>query len=65
MIGEPGWPPGFACDRDQLIRDHLHMVNFVADRMLTQVPGHLTRDDVVSAAMHGLVDAAGRFAAGE
>jgi RNA polymerase sigma factor for flagellar operon FliA len=37
------------------------MVNFIAERMRTQVPGHLTRDDIVSAAMHGLVDAAGRF----
>jgi len=61
MFGEPGWIPGFADDRDQLIRDHLYMVNFVAERMLTQVPGYLTRDDIVSAAMHGLVDAAGRF----
>ena len=48
-------------DKDRLIKSHLHLVNFLSDRMVTQVPAFMTRDDIVSAAMLGLVDAASRF----
>ncbi|MHB1400216.1 MAG: FliA/WhiG family RNA polymerase sigma factor [Trichloromonadaceae bacterium] len=59
-----GYPSVPVDDRDRLIRDHLPLVQFLSERMVTQVPGYMTRDDITSAAMHGLVDAAGRFEAG-
>lgn len=52
-------------DKDRLIKSHLHLVNFLSDRMVTQVPAYMTRDDIVSAAMLGLVDAASRFDPGK
>lgn len=58
-----GYPP--PDDKDRLIRSHLHLVNFLSDRMATQVPAYMTRDDIVSAAMLGLVDAASRFDPGK
>lgn len=48
-------------DRDRLIQEHLPLVKFVVERMLTQVPAYLNRDEITSSAMHGLVDAASRF----
>lgn len=48
-------------DRNQLITAHLYMVNFIVDRMVTQVPSYLTRDDMISAGMMGLINAADRF----
>ncbi len=59
-----GYPSGPIGERDRLIRDHLPLVQYLTERMVTQVPGYMTRDDIASAAMHGLVDAAGRFEAG-
>ncbi len=48
-------------DRERLIKAHLPMVDFVVERMVCQVPGYMTRDDMASAAMMGLLDAASRF----
>ncbi len=48
-------------DRSQLIRDYLPMVDFVVQRMLPQVPSFMTKEDMKSAAMVGLTDAANRF----
>lgn len=54
-----GWTP--VDNREQLIKAHLPLVGFLVNRMVTQVPAYLTRDDITSAAMFGLVDAANRF----
>ncbi|TYP00190.1 RNA polymerase sigma-28 (SigD/FliA/WhiG) subunit [Geothermobacter ehrlichii] len=48
-------------DRDQLIRAHLPLVNFLVERMVTQVPTFVNKDEICSAAMLGLVDAANRY----
>jgi len=48
-------------DKDALIRSHLPMLNFLVERMVTQVPSYVSRDEIRSAAMLGLVDAANRF----
>ncbi|KIH78199.1 RNA polymerase sigma factor [Geoalkalibacter ferrihydriticus DSM 17813] len=47
--------------RTRLVEDHLPLVNFLVERMITQVPASLTRDDLASAAMMGLLDAANRY----
>jgi RNA polymerase sigma factor for flagellar operon FliA len=48
-------------DRSQLIRDNMSLVNLVVQRMVPQVPSFMTRDDMTSAAMVGLVDAAKKY----
>ncbi len=53
-------PPG-ADDRERMVIAHMSLVNFLVERMLTQVPSFVTRDDLRSAAMIGLNDAASRF----
>jgi RNA polymerase sigma factor for flagellar operon FliA len=53
-----------ADSKEQLIKSHLPLVGFLVNRMVTQVPSYLTRDDITSSAMFGLVDAANRFDAG-
>ncbi|MDY0267643.1 FliA/WhiG family RNA polymerase sigma factor [Trichloromonas sp.] len=58
-------PPLVPVDREALIREHLPMVDFIVERMVCQVPAYMTRDDMASAAMVGLMDAASRFDPGK
>ena len=44
-----------------LAREHMPLVRLVVERMKSQVPGFVNRDDMMSAAMEGLMDAASRF----
>lgn len=53
-------PPG-AADRERMIEANMPLVNFLVERMKTQVPAFVSRDDLRSAAMVGLIDAASRF----
>ena len=48
-------------DKSQIIRDHLYLVDILVGRMATQVPAFMGRDDMKSAGMLGLLDAANRF----
>jgi RNA polymerase sigma factor FliA len=48
-------------DRTTLIKDHLSLVDIIAGRMVTQVPSFMNRDDMRSAGMLGLIDAANKF----
>ncbi|HKK33487.1 MAG TPA: FliA/WhiG family RNA polymerase sigma factor [Desulfomicrobiaceae bacterium] len=52
-------------DRDRLIRVHQSLAARVVDRMMTHVPAWMSRDDMLSAAMAGLMDAANRYDAGQ
>lgn len=53
--------PGATAVRDQLVEEHLPLVSFLVERMVTQVPSFLNREDLASAGMAGLLDAANRF----
>lgn len=48
-------------DRSQLIRKNMKLVELVVERMVPQVPSFMSRDDMTSAAMEGLIDAANKF----
>ena len=48
-------------DKSKLIRDHLELVDILVGRMTTQVPTFMNRDDMKSAGMMGLIDAANKF----
>ena len=48
-------------DRTTLIKNHLNLVDIIAGRMVTQVPTFMNRDDIRSAGMMGLIDAANKF----
>lgn len=45
-------------DPDRLVRDHMPLVHHVVSDMLARVPRHVPRDELVSAALLGLVQAA-------
>ncbi len=47
--------------RDQLIRDHMDFADFVVQRMRSRIPVFISIDELKSAAMYGLMEAAGRF----
>ncbi|MDR3630074.1 MAG: FliA/WhiG family RNA polymerase sigma factor [Desulfocapsaceae bacterium] len=48
-------------DKSKLIRDNLDLVDILVGRMVTQVPSFMNRDDMRSAGMVGLIDAANKF----
>ncbi len=54
-------PPSQPDDRAKLIRDNLELVDILVGRMTTQVPSFMNRDDMRSAGMVGLIDAANKF----
>ncbi len=56
------YPPNLhSDDKSQIIRDHLYLVDILVGRMVTQVPSFMGRDDMKSAGMLGLLDAANRY----
>ncbi len=44
-----------------LIKTHMQLVENIVERMVPQVPSFMSRDDMLSAAMVGLINAAERF----
>lgn len=50
-----------ASDREQLILEHIPLVRYLVGRMATKLPPHLDLQDLMSAAMIGLINAADRF----
>ncbi len=46
---------------DQLVREHLPLVGYVVTEVAHRVPGHVSRNDLVSAGMLGLAQAARNF----
>ncbi len=49
------------CTRDELLVQHLPTVRFVARRIHERLPHHVELDDLVSAGLVGLMDAADKF----
>lgn len=54
-------PPTNPDPTTQLIQDHLYLVDILVSRMVTQVPSFMNKDDMKSAGMLGLLDAAKKF----
>lgn len=54
-------PHQIPVDKTALITDHLTLVDIISGRMVTQVPAFMNRDDMRSAGMMGLIDAANKF----
>ncbi|CAG37407.1 FliA/WhiG family RNA polymerase sigma factor [Desulfotalea psychrophila] len=55
----PTTPPGPT--PNQLVDDHLYLVDILVSRMVSQVPSFMSRDDMRSAGMFGLFDASKKF----
>lgn len=53
--------PSHAEDKSKLIKDNLYLVDILVGRMVTQVPAFMNQDDMRSAGMLGLIDAANKF----
>lgn len=46
---------------DELVRRHLPLVNYIVSEVASRIPRHVSRDDLVSAGMAGLAQAARSF----
>ena len=56
--------PATGSDLDELVRRHLPLVGHIVRETMSRVPGHVSRDDLSSAGMFALVQAARSFDAG-
>lgn len=54
-------PPTFQENRDEMIIAHMPMVRYLVNKIASQLPPHLDREDLMSAAVIGLITAAERF----
>ena len=61
MTFNNGYGPPGAVEREKMVESHLTLVDFLVERMMTQVPAFVNRDDIRSAALMGLMDASNRF----
>jgi RNA polymerase sigma factor for flagellar operon FliA len=50
--------PSQSLSEDQLVEQHLPLVGYIVNEVLTRLPSHVERDDLVSAGLMGLVLAA-------
>ncbi|HZU53831.1 MAG TPA: sigma-70 family RNA polymerase sigma factor, partial [Holophagaceae bacterium] len=48
-------------EQDQLVQDHLRLVQMVARRMASRLPAHVELDDLVHFGVLGLLDAAKKY----
>jgi RNA polymerase sigma factor for flagellar operon FliA len=48
-------------EREQLIVDHIPLVSYLVSKIALQLPPHIDKQDLTSAAMVGLINAADRF----
>ncbi len=55
------YKPAVGHDKKELVKANMPLVRIVVERMRAQVPSFVTKDDMTSAAMMGLMDAATRF----
>jgi RNA polymerase sigma factor FliA len=53
--------PGSEATEDELVREHLVLVHYAVADMASRLPKHVSRDDLVSAGMAGLAQAARSF----
>ncbi len=51
----------FPDDKSKLIKEHLYLVDILVGRMVPQVPSFMNRDDMQSAGLLGLFDAANKY----
>lgn len=61
MMSAYGYRPPAVNDKNELVKVHMPLVRLVVERMRAQVPAFVTKDDMTSAAMMGLMDAATRY----
>lgn len=58
MHTSPGAAAGTGRDEERLVRDHLPLVQYAVSEVMARVPRHVTRDDLTSAGLLGLAQAA-------
>ncbi|MEI6205603.1 MAG: FliA/WhiG family RNA polymerase sigma factor [Desulfuromonadales bacterium] len=60
-VGQLDQCSGRMADREQMIVDHIPLVRYLVGRVTSHLPHHIDTQDLMSAAMIGLINAADRF----
>jgi len=54
-------PPKESSNRDETIRSLMYLVQHVAGRLVARLPSHVSKEDLISAGLVGLIDAVDRY----
>ena len=62
-VDKPSWRGLSMADKTQYVEQYSPLIRYLADRLASRLPGHIVKDDLISAGVLGLIDAIDRFEA--
>ncbi|MDR1394803.1 MAG: FliA/WhiG family RNA polymerase sigma factor [Deltaproteobacteria bacterium] len=57
----PGWQGLTAEEKTSLVEQYSPLIHYVADRLASRLPAHVSKDDLISSGVLGLIDAIDKF----
>jgi len=61
LSGMTVWRGLTSQERDEYIEKYAPLIRYVADRLASRLPSHISKDDLISAGIIGLIDAVDKF----
>ncbi|MDR0354897.1 MAG: FliA/WhiG family RNA polymerase sigma factor [Deltaproteobacteria bacterium] len=62
-VDKPSWRSLSMADKTKYVEQYSPLIRYLADRLVSRLPGHIVKDDLFSAGVLGLIDAVDRFEA--
>ncbi|MDR0621967.1 MAG: FliA/WhiG family RNA polymerase sigma factor, partial [Deltaproteobacteria bacterium] len=62
-VDKPSWRGLSMAEKTQYVEQYSPLIRYLADRLASRLPGHIVKDDLISAGVLGLIDAIDRFEA--
>jgi RNA polymerase sigma factor for flagellar operon FliA len=60
-MGKGRWGTLTPEERTQKVEEHAPLIHYIADRLASRLPSHISRDDLISSGVLGLIDAIDKF----
>ncbi|MDR1488014.1 MAG: FliA/WhiG family RNA polymerase sigma factor [Deltaproteobacteria bacterium] len=58
---KPAWRRLSMTEKTEYVEKYSSLIRYIADRLVSRLPGHIVKDDLISAGVIGLIDAVDRF----
>jgi RNA polymerase sigma factor for flagellar operon FliA len=60
-VDKPSWRGLSMAEKTQYVEQYSPLIRYLADRLVSRLPGHIVKDDLISSGVLGLIDAVDRF----
>jgi RNA polymerase sigma factor for flagellar operon FliA len=60
-VDKPSWRGLTMAEKTQYVEQYSPLIRYLADRLASRLPGHIVKEDLMSAGVLGLIDAVDRF----